>query len=600
MDAKKKGRVFRMKKVNYLDTARRLSQHLSSRRRWQLAGLSILTVVSTFAELLSISAAFPFLMVLAAPERLFEKEFVFDWAGMVGINSPQDLITPLAILFCTAILLATMVRISMIWTQARLSYLIGIDFAVEMFERTLHQPYRVHAERNTSKVISTINGKSSKIAVSFILPSLVIGNAAVLLISAWIALLIVSPKIAFIIVGSLTLIYGIAGFLMRNPIRRNGEIISQEMSKVIQILQEGLGGIRDVLLGGGQSLHRRRYALSVRRQRLAMADNQILGAIPRFFAETLGIILIVCVAWYLTSTPDGLEGVLPLFGGVALGAQRLLPVVQQAYSAWSQIGGAGPAIKDCLAYLEQPYDKQASRKRRHIDFEEEIRLENVSLHYAAAERPALSKISLHIARGTKLGIIGPTGSGKSTLADILMGLISPDEGHMKIDNQLMDAVLLPAWQRHIAHVPQAIFLTDASLAENIAFGSERSEVDMQRLHTAIDRAQLTETIQALPHGVDTRVGERGVRLSGGQRQRIAIARALYREADVIVFDEATSALDSATEARVMEAVAGLDRSLTLIMIAHRLSTLKECDWILEIKEGRITREGVPADMLDGA
>ena len=181
-----------------------------------------------------------------------------------------------------------------------------------------------------------------------------------------------------------------------------------------------------------------------------------------------------------------------------------------------------------------------------------------------------------------------------------MGLISPDEGCVKIDDQPMDAAHLSAWQKHIAHVPQAIYLTDASLAENIAFGKDHSEIDMCRLHTAIDRAQLSETVQALPHGVDTQVGERGVRLSGGQRQRIAIARALYREADVIIFDEATSALDSATEARVMEAVAGLDRSLTLIMIAHRLSTLKECDWILEINEGRITREGVPAEMLDGA
>ena len=600
MGAKQKDGVFRMKRVSYLDTAFRLGQHLSLRRRWQLAGLSLLTVVSTFAELLSISAAFPFLMVLASPESLFEHAFIAKWAENMGITSPQQLVGPLSILFCTAILFATTVRISLVWIQARLSHLIGIDLAVEMFERTLYQPYRVHAGRNTSSVIAAINGKSSKIAVSFILPSLVIGNAAVLLISAWIVLLVVSPKIALILVGGLTLIYGIAGFLMRNLIRRNGETISREMSNVIQVLQEGLGGIRDVLLDGSQGLHRRRYARSVRRQRLAMADNQILGAIPRFVVEALGIILIVGIAWYLASSPGGLEGVLPLLGGIALGAQRLLPVAQQAYNAWTQIGGAGPAIKDCLTYLEQPHDKHAAKQRGPIGFAKEIRLEGVSLHYDAAERPALRKINLHIARGTRLGVIGPTGSGKSTLADILMGLISPDEGFMKVDGQPMDAAHLPAWQKHIAHVPQAIFLTDASLAENIAFGKERSEIDMHRLHTAIDRAQLTETIQALPYGVDTQVGERGVRLSGGQRQRIAIARALYREADVIVFDEATSALDSATEARVMEAVAGLDRSLTLIMIAHRLSTLKECDWILEIKEGRITREGVPADMLDGA
>ena len=587
-----------MTRVGYLETARRLGRHLSLRRRWQLAGLGMLTVVSTFAELLSISAAFPFLMVLATPEKLFETAFVADLAARMGIVSPQDLVGPLSVLFCAAILLAMAVRISLVWVQARLSHLIGIDLAVEMFERTLHQSYRIHAGRNTSLVIAAINSKSSKIATSFILPSLMVGNAAVLLISAWVVLLIVSPEIALTLVGGLTVIYGSAGLLMRNLIRRNGETISHEMSKGLQILQEGLGGIRDVLLDGSQSLHRQRYAQSVRYQRLATADNQILGAIPRFVVEALGILLIVGIAWYLASRPSGLEGVLPLLGGIALGVQRLLPIVQQAYNGWTQIGGAGPAIADCLTYLEQHYDRAVAHRPGQLSFAKEIRLDGVSLRYEAAERPALHGINLHIPCGTRLGIIGPTGSGKSTLADILMGLMSPDEGYMKIDGQAIDAKLLPAWQRHIAHVPQGIFLADTSLAENVAFGKERTEIDMDRLHIAIDRAQLTETVRALPHGVDTHVGERGVRLSGGQRQRIAIARALYREADVIVFDEATSALDSATEALVMEAVAGLDRSLTLIMIAHRLSTLKECDWIVEINEGRITREGVPADMLN--
>jgi ABC-type multidrug transport system fused ATPase/permease subunit len=588
-----------MTKMGYIETARKLARHLTPRRRWQLAGLGVLTLASTFAELVSISAAFPFLAVLADPEKLFDTALVAELAGALGITTPKGLVGPLSVLFCTAILLATAVRMSLVWVQARLSHLIGIDLAVEMFERTLHQPYAIHADRNSARVIAAIDGKSSKIVNGFILPSLVIGNAIVLLASVSVALLIVVPEVGLMLFGGLAAVYGLLARLMRDPIKRNGETMSREMPKSIQALQEGLGGIRDILLDGSQELHRRRYARSLRCHRLAVADNHILGATPRFIVEALGIVLFVVIASRLAMGPVGLDGVLPLLGGLALGAQRLLPIAQQAYNGWTQIRGAGPAIADCMTYLEQPYDKVGANHRPvPLPFAREIRLDGVGLQYKGADRPALQGINLCIPRGTRLGIIGPTGSGKSTLADILMGLIQPDKGSMKVDDLAIEAKLLPAWCRRIAHVPQSIFLTDASLSENVAFGEEREHIDMGRLQAAIDRAQLSETVQAMPDGLDTRVGERGVQLSGGQRQRIAIARALYREADVIIFDEATSALDTATEALVMEAVAGLDRDLTLVMIAHRLTTLKGCDRIVELSGGRIVREGVPADMLE--
>jgi ATP-binding cassette, subfamily B, bacterial PglK len=587
-----------MRPQGFAGVATALAEHLSRRRRWQLVGLGALTVMATFAELLSISAAFPFLAVLAAPERLFGMPAVGPLLHFLGITTPAGLIGPFSLLFAVAILIASALRLTLIWAQTRLAHLIGIDLSVEIFKRTLHQPYPVHAARNTSQVITVVNGKSMKLVTSFVQPLLTMLNAATLLGAALVALLVLLPGIGLTLIGGIAVIYGATAFALREPVRRNGDIISREMPRALQALQEGLGGIRDVLLDGSQNMHVNRYARSTRRQRLATATVTILGAAPRFIVEALGMILIVIIAYRLAAGPAGLDSALPLLGGLALGAQRLLPVAQQAYNGWVQIRGAQPAIADCLAYLEQPYDRErASRRPDPLPFIREIRLEGVGLRYAAAERPTLQGIDLHVPRGTRLGIIGPTGSGKSTLADILMGLIIPDKGGIYIDGLPLNVDSLAAWQRHIAHVPQAIFLIDATLAENVAFGQDRGHIDMARLERAVASAQLSETVAAMPKGLETRVGERGVRLSGGQRQRIAIARALYREADVIVFDEATSALDSATEARVMDAIESLNPELTLIMIAHRLSTLKGCDQIVEIKAGRIIRQGAPAEML---
>lgn len=579
--------------------ARALAVHLSRRRRWQLAGLAVLTVTATFAELLSISAAFPFLAVLAAPERLFGMPALRPFLDLMEIKTAVELIGPLSLLFAVAILIASALRVALVWAQTRLAHLIGIDLAVEIFRRTLHQPYPVHAARNTAKVIAVVNGKSAKLVVGFVQPLLIMLNAATLLGTALVALLVVMPGVGLTLLGGISAIYATTAFALGGPVRRNGNVISREMPRVLQALQEGLGGIRDVLLDGSQNIHVSRYERSARRQRMATATNTILGAAPRFIVEALGMILIVVIAYRLATEPGGLDSALPLLGALALGAQRLLPVAQQAYNGWVQIRGAQPAIADCLTYLDQPYDREkAGRRPEPLPFLREIRLAGVGLRYEGAERPALAGIDLHIPRGSRLGVIGPTGSGKSTLADILMGLIPPDRGRMYVDNLPLDADTLSAWQRHIAHVPQAIFLTDATLAENVAFGEDRSRIDVERLQRAVARAQLSETVAALPQGLETRVGERGVRLSGGQRQRIAIARALYREADVIVFDEATSALDSATEARVMDAINALDPDLTLIMIAHRLSTLKSCDRIVEINAGRIVRQGTPQEILD--
>jgi len=285
--------------------------------------------------------------------------------------------------------------------------------------------------------------------------------------------------------------------------------------------------------------------------------------------------------------------VLPLLGALALGSQRLLPALQQVYGGWAVLKGYNASMAAVLALLDQPMPEQIS-VGTPLPLRQSLRLEAVGFRYAPELPTVLQGLTLEIRKGERIGLIGETGSGKSTTVDLFMGLLKPTQGQVLVDGQNLHdpqrPELLSAWRASIAHVPQSIYLADSSIAENIAFGVPREQIDHERVHLAAAQAQIAGFIEASPQGYDTFVGERGIRLSGGQRQRIGIARALYKQASVLVFDEATSALDNDTERAVMEAVDGLSRELTLVMIAHRLSTVANCDRVIELQAGRIFRE----------
>jgi ATP-binding cassette subfamily B protein len=284
-------------------------------------------------------------------------------------------------------------------------------------------------------------------------------------------------------------------------------------------------------------------------------------------------------------------------GALALGAQRLLPALQQVYGAWATIAGSHASFEDTVELLDQPLPPDAMVPRpAPLPFREEIRFDNVRFRYAGDGPWVIDHLNLVIPKGARVGLVGGTGSGKSTTLDLLMGLLPPTEGSIAIDGLALGGSAVRAWQACIAHVPQSIFLADTTLLQNIAFGTPPDAIDSERVRLAAQRAQIFEFIDSTPQGFETLVGERGVRLSGGQRQRIGIARALYKEASVLVLDEATSALDNSTERSVMDAIDGLSRDLTVIMIAHRLSTVRRCDTIVELEHGRVVAQA-PYDQL---
>jgi len=574
----------------------RLWPHIALNRRWQLKGLLLLMLLASFAEIFSIGAVLPFLAVLTAPERVFGYPAIQPVIETLGLTEPSQLLLPVTILFGAATLIAGAMRLLLLWGNIRLSYATGADLSISIYRRTLYQPYATHCARNSSEIINGISNKTN-VVIYIIMMSLTLISSCATLIAITLALFFVDPLIALAAFGGFGLIYSIIICLTRKKLSINSECVARESTQVIKSLQEGLGGIRDVLIDGSQSTYVNIYRNSDLPLRQAQASSVFISGSPRYVMETIGMILITGLAYGLVQEDSGISRVIPVLGTFALGAQRLLPVLQQAYGAWSGIWSGKVSLQDALELLDQPLPDDIKQSVLYsLSFKRSIDLKKIAFRYSSEGPCVINQLSLSIKKGSRVGFIGVTGSGKSTLLDIVMGLLQATEGTLEVDGQIISLANQHAWQTHIAHVPQAIFLADNTIEENIAFGVPKDQIDSQRVRQAARQAYIAESIESWPKQYETFVGERGVRLSGGQRQRIGIARALYKQADVIIFDEATSALDTTTEQSVMQAIEGLNKDLTVLIIAHRLTTLKNCTQIVEIGEGKIQRIGAYDDI----
>lgn len=571
----------------------RIYSHLNVRRRIQFVILFFLMIIASFSEVISLGAVLPFLSVLTSPEELFKSEFVKKFFDIVNVKKPMDLLFPITLLFSVTVILSGIMRFLLLWFQTRLCYSIGADFSFDIYRKTLYQKYSVHISRNSSEVISGISNKANSIIYAALIPILSSLSSALMLLMMFGVLLYINPLVTCATILGFSLIYTIIIKFANSKLSYYSQLNSIKSNQVVKAIQEGLGGIRDVLLDGTQNTYCEIYKSADFPLRRAQANIVIIGGSPRFGIESLGIVLIAILAYSLASQDGGIGTAIPTLGAFAMGAQRMLPILQQAYSNWTIIKSSESFLNDTLDLLDQPLPDYALNENYNnpIIFKNEIVLKNIHFRYSPAAPFVLKEINVKIKKGEKIGFIGTTGSGKSTLLDIFMGLISPSIGQLYIDRTEINDENCRTWQAHIAHVPQAIFLSDSTIAENIAFGVPYELIDFERVRESAKLAQMAEVIESWEGQYLTNVGERGVRLSGGQRQRIGIARALYKKADVIVFDEATSALDNETEREVMESIKGLSNDLTIVIVAHRLSTLKDCDKIIELKNGIVHKVG---------
>ena len=564
------------------------------RRSWLIF---ILMIIVSFAEVISIGAILPFLGVLTSPELVYQNAFMQPIIQTLELNSANQLVLPLTIGFIVATLIAGVMRITLLNAINHFERVVGTDLNIDVYRNTLYQSYSDHIDRNSSYIVSLITKKTDVVIRGIFRAALTLVSSVLILIGIVSVLIMINVEVALGALGGFGLIYwGITRYTRK---RRaiNSQRIANEHTKMIKVLQEGMGGIRDILINASQQFYCSLFRNSDVHLRRAIADNDFIALSPRFAIEALGMTLVAILAYYMSQSANEAEDIVPILGAIAMGAQRLLPVLQAIYSSVSNIDGSRHSLQEVLDLLSQTLPNYAEQPPAiPMSFKKEIRLNNLSFRYGENIPMVLNRINLTLTKGKSIGFIGVTGSGKSTLLDIIMGLLSPTEGVLTVDGVVLTMNNIRNWQANIAHVSQEVYLSDSTIEENIAFSQHKNNIDFSLVKQSANRACIAELIESWPEQYKTVIGERGVRLSGGQIQRIGIARALYRQASILVFDEATSALDSKTEKLVMDSIKDLGKNITVLIIAHRVTTLKDCDQVVELGDSKIIRIGSYNDL----
>ena len=589
------GQLRKKEKANILKTIKILLKVINKKRKKQLFLLFLIMLISGIAEVFSLASLIPFLSILSNPEILTNNYLINIIIKFFQIKDQNQLLMITTLIFCIAAISAALIRITNIRLNGLVCAWIGSDICCEAYEKNLKQTYSRQLEINSSNVVTTLSTYTlSTIAfLNFALLSITNICISLFIVSA---LLIINWKIA-ITTGSLFLIsYLIISHISSNFLFKNSRIIAEKSKDQVKLIQESLGSIKEIIIGNNYKKYINQFInidLNIKKRQ---ADNNFMSSSPRFLLEALGLISIAIISYSLTfDTNNEFSNSIPLLGTIALGAQRLLPCLQQIFANWSSMKSRIISVNlllDCLKIndIETDYNFDSN-----INFKKNICFENVSFKYNNKDKYVLKNISFEISKGEKIGIIGTTGSGKSTLSDLLTGLLKPTNGGIFVDGKNINKPEnINAWRSLISIVPQSVFLLDSSIKENIAFTGYREKIINDKVIESAKKADINKFIMNLPRQYNSFVGERGIELSGGQKQRIGIARALYNDSKLLVLDEATSALDSDTESKIMKAINKIPDQVTIIIIAHRLSTLKCCDKLIKIEKGEIIKIAPPS------
>lgn len=556
-------------------------------------------LMSGIAELVSLGAVIPFLIAISDPKLLMDNEVVMGLVRWLGINNEITIIYLSTFCFIFSAIISMIVRLANLKFNGLLPAAIGADLSLIAYKRTLSQPYSVHLSRNTSDVVAIITTHVSN-TVAALTNFLQMTTSAVVALSLITVLMVFDWQVAAAIGLVSASAYVVVARTSRKKLFANARRYSENSKTQIRLIVEGFGSIRDILLDWSQKAYVDAYERIDRPQRQIVAQNNYLSFYPRYILEAIGTISLAAVGLFIILQRRTDAPIVAILGTFALGAQRILPAMQQIYVGWSTMNAQSESIKNVLSLVNQPPLESIQKKiPRAGNFD--LHLKNVSFSYdGRKEKEVVKGIDLFIPHGQKIGIIGDTGSGKSTLIDIIIGLLKPTKGTLFLGNVDLhnptSLKYLRGYQSLISHVPQSIYLTDSPVSQNIAFGVPPSEIDLTRVKDSASKAFISEFIEC-SGGYDFVVGESGSNLSGGQRQRIGLARAFYKESKFLVLDEATSALDSNTERIVMESIRSASSAITVIIIAHRLSTLEMCDRVISIKNGTIVDDGSPEEVL---
>ncbi|QWN35860.1 ABC transporter ATP-binding protein [Cobetia sp. 4B] len=583
---------------------------LTAEQRRKLKRLQVLVVLMAFAEIAGVASIGPFMALVGDISRLQGDGIVAQIYRASGIAEPRDFLFWLGAGVLVVLTVAACISMFTVWKLSMYGQVVGAELSSRIFNYYMHQPWLFHANGNSSQLTNKVSQECQRVTNN-IVNSLMKMNAKVVLVSLMIVgIFVYNPLVAITGLFIFVIAYALLFRTVRQKLIRNGENVSKAQQLRFKLLSEGLGGIKDVLLLGRQDIFTDRFEKVSMNFAKSQGTNNALAMSPRYAMELIAFGSVIFLILYLLSAHSGdLGAILPILSVYALAGFKLLPAFQQIYTSLSTIRGSLAAFNNIRNDLSESKDTVTSDytglndnnaivSNDALKVRSSINLDNVSFTYPGKKSAALNALSMNIPANKTIGIIGSSGSGKSTVIDIILGLIDPDTGSLYIDHTLVNNKNKRSWQNTIGFVPQSIFLSDGSIRENIAFGIPNEQIDDDRIDSAVMMAQLNDMLLDLPDGLLTKVGERGVQLSGGQRQRIGIARALYNDADILVFDEATSALDGITERLIMDAIESLSGSKTIIIIAHRLATVKACDNIYMLSHGAVIAEGKYQSLLE--
>lgn len=548
------------------------------------------TFVGALLEMISVGAIPAFVSSITNPADLRRNAMAGPVFERLGVVSDLDTMRVTGIALVSIVLIKTVYLMALTWANARFNTRQTIVVSKRLFSAYLTSPYTFHLQRNSADLLRNTNQDAMVVVAAGLVPVMAIAMEVITLLMILGLLLAVEPLasvLAAIVFGGTTLIFT---RLIRRRIHRLGERERGARAEMLRSVNEGLSGIKTTRVLGRESHFLHRYGVAAEEFASASVTKQVLDTLPRLILETVGVVGLLALTGALVASGRPLASLVPTLTLLAVALVRLIPSFGRITTAQLRLGWGRAALNgiyDDLMGLEAagPLDGTP-----HPTFADSIRLEGVNYTYPEAARPSLIDVDMEIGRGQAVGLVGPTGSGKTTAVDVILGLLEPTGGDVTIDGRSIRG-RERGWQRHVGYIPQDIFLSDTSIRENIAFGIPSSEIDDEAVWRAVRAAQVEEFVHRLPEGLGTVVGERGVRLSGGQRQRIGIARALYHDPDVLVMDEATSALDSETERTVMLAIEHLKGSRTLVIIAHRLSTVQACDRLYLLGDGAVQASG---------
>lgn len=579
---------------------RKIHGILDARERRNALMLLGLMLVAAFVEVVGVASVMPFVAILADPSIVSANRHL-SWAfTTMGFTDPGSFMVLLGLATVLIFLGALTIKAVTTYSILRFSNMRAHSIATRLLTGYLSQPYVFYLGRNTAELSKTLFSEVSEVTNGALIPALKLISNAIVALCITILLLLVDPSLTVVIGallgGSFSLIY----FLVRKALNRFGEQRAVDNAARFILANEAMNGIKDLRLLGRERYYIDRFKKVSHRFCRQVAITKTIGDVPHLAVQGVAFGGVLLLVLYLTTRHNGLSGAMPIIVLYAFAGYRMLPAFQEIFKNATQMRYFNPALDRLHADLALTDAGALEHSKNTTEYlEGDIEIKDVCFSYPDTNQPTIDSVSLTIPKGSSVAFIGKTGSGKSTIIDLITGLLEPQNGSITIGGVPLSRENLCSWQRTIGYVPQTIFLTDASIAENIAFGIPPHEIDIEAVQRAAKSAHIHDFIvSGLPDGYQTLVGERGIRLSGGQRQRIGIARALYHNPRVVVFDEATSALDNSTERSVIEAINDLVGEKTVILIAHRLTTIQRCDTIYLIAEGRIRAAGTYEYLLE--